>query len=113
MTAAVASRTPDDWADALTPSARLSGRRSRVRLPRGWITPQQGDHLVGPDALATRILGLPGQGARMREQVPEVMAAYYRQQAEKYLFTPPAQRTLGEELVPTTLEDWEPGDPYP
>lgn len=102
--------TPDDWADALTPSTREREAVARA-IAEGWITPKQGDHLIGPDALATRILGLPGQGGEDAEQVPEVMAAYYRQQAEKYLFTPPAQRTLGEELVPTTLEDWEPGDP--
>ncbi|SIO65812.1 hypothetical protein SAMN05444166_7845 [Singulisphaera sp. GP187] len=102
--------TADDWADALTPSAREREAVERA-IAEGWITPKQGDQLIGPDALPTRILGLPGQGGEDAEQVPEVMAAYYRQQAEKYLFTPPAQRTLGEALVPTTLEDWEPGDP--
>jgi hypothetical protein len=38
------------------------------------------------------------------------MAAYYRQQAEAYLFRPPAQRRLGEAVVPTTLEEWDPSD---
>ena len=39
------------------------------------------------------------------------MAAYYRQQAEHYLLRPPPQRRLGELQVPTTLEEWELGDP--
>ena len=43
--------------------------------------------------------------------MPEIMAAYYRQQAEQYLLRPPPQRRLGELQVPTTLEDWELGDP--
>ncbi len=42
--------------------------------------------------------------------MPEVMAAYYRQQAERYLLRPPSQRTLGEAVVPTSMEEWEAGD---
>src|SRR5262249_2748351 len=58
-----------------------------------------------------RIWGLPGQGTADAEKVPEIMAAYYRQQAERYLLRPPAQRTLGEAIVPTSPEEWEVGDP--
>lgn len=105
-----AAPTADEWADALTPTAREREAVARA-IAEGWITPAQGDRLVGPDALSVRILGLPGQGGEDAEQVPEIMAAYYRQQAEKYVFTPPSQQTMGEALVPTTLEDWEPGDP--
>jgi len=43
--------------------------------------------------------------------VPEVMAAYYRRQAERYLLRPPPQRVWGEATTPTTLEEWEPGEP--
>jgi hypothetical protein len=39
-----------------------------------------------------------------------VMAAYYRQQAERYLLRPPPQQRLGEATTPTTLDEWEPGD---
>ncbi len=99
----------DDWADALVPNAREEEAIRRA-LREGWITEQQGERLTGTDGLETRILGLPGQGTDNAERVPEIMAAYYRQQAERYLVRPPPQRTLGEAIVPTTLEEWEPGD---
>jgi hypothetical protein len=102
--------SPEDWADALTPSLREVEAVERA-LREGWITKKQGERLTGPDALARRILGLPGQGTGNAEKVPDVMAAYYRQQAERYLLRPPPQRTVGAAVVPTTLEEWEPGDP--
>ncbi len=55
--------------------------------------------------------GLPGFGSADASLVPEAMAAYYRQKAETYLLRPPPQRRLGEAHTPTTLEEWEPGDP--
>jgi hypothetical protein len=99
----------DDWADALVPSAREEEAIRRA-LHEGWITEKQGERMTGANGLETRILGLPGQGTDNAEKVPEVMAAYYRQQAQRYLLRPPPQRTLGEAVVPTTLDDWEPGD---
>lgn len=99
----------DDWADALTLDARELEAIRRA-IAEGWITAEIGDLLNSRDAIAVRILGLPGQGKADAEIVPEIMAAYYRQQAEKYLLKPPPQRTLGEAVVPTTLDDWEPGD---
>jgi hypothetical protein len=39
------------------------------------------------------------------------MAAHYRREAERWLFRPPTVRVQAEELVPTTLEEWNPGDP--
>jgi hypothetical protein len=98
----------EDWADALTPSAREIEAIRRAAA-EGWISTRQAERL-SEDVLERRILGLPGQGTANAEKVPEIMAAYYRQQAEKYLFRPPAQRTLGEAIVPTTLEEWEVGD---
>jgi hypothetical protein len=39
------------------------------------------------------------------------MAAHYRREAERWLFRPPPTTVRAEELVPTTLEEWDPGDP--
>src|SRR3954452_23701503 len=58
-----------------------------------------------------RIATLPGAGDAAATRVPEVMAAYYRQQAERYLLRPPPQLRSGEATTPTTLDEWEPGDP--
>ena len=99
--------TPEDWADALTPSAREREALRRA-LAEGWITEEQAEAM--DEALERRIHALPGSGTDDAERVPEIMAAYYRQQAERFLLRPPAQRTMGEAVVPTTLEDWEPGD---
>lgn len=99
----------DDWADALVPSAREEEAIRRA-LAEGWISEKQGERMTGMEGLETRILGLPGQGTDDAEKVPEVMAAYYRQQADRYLLRPPPQRCLGEAVVPTTLDEWESGD---
>jgi hypothetical protein len=100
--------SPDDWAGALTPTAR---EREAIRraLESGWISAEQAAGMT--DAIDRRIHALPGSGTDDAERVPEIMAAFYRQQAERFLLRPPAQRTLGEAVVPTTLEEWEPGDP--
>jgi hypothetical protein len=63
------------------------------------------------DALARRISTLPGAGGDDATRVPEVMAAYYRRQADRYLLRPPPRLVFGEATTPTTLEEWEPGDP--
>jgi hypothetical protein len=55
--------------------------------------------------------GLPGAQDDDATLVPEVMAAWYRQQAERWLVRPPPARLVGEAVVPTSPEDWEPGDP--
>lgn len=101
---------PDDWADALEPNQAERRALSRA-LAEGWISDVQYDRLGGEDAFERRIGGLPGQGTTNAERVPEIMAAYYRLTAEGFLFRPPPQRTLGERVVPTTLEVWEPGSP--
>jgi hypothetical protein len=97
---------PEDWADALTPSAAEREAYERA-LREGWISKEQAEHARN---LPNRISGLPGAGTRDAEKVPEIMAAYYRLQADRYLFRPPPQRTEGEAIVPTTPEDWESGD---
>lgn len=102
--------TTDDWADALTPNAREEEAIRRA-VAEGWLAEEQAERMTGLAGLESRILGLPGQRTDNAEQVPAIMAAYYRQQAERYLVRPPPQRTLGEAIVPTTLDEWEPGDP--
>jgi hypothetical protein len=99
--------SPEDWADALTPNAAEREATDRA-LREGWISKDQSEHSRD---LGRRISGLPGAGTANAEKVPEIMAAYYRLQAERYLLRPPPQRTEGESIVPTTPQDWEPGDP--
>jgi hypothetical protein len=77
----------------------------------GWIRRELARRMTDRDALARRIHALPGTGGDDATRVPEVMAAYYRRQAERYLLRPPPQLVLGEATTPTTLEEWEPGEP--
>ncbi len=102
--------TPDEWAEAVTPSA---GELEAIRraLKEDWFETDQAERLEQNNTAENRIAGLPGFGTQDAALVPEIMAAYYRQQAEHYLLRPPLQRRLGELQVPTTLEEWELGDP--
>jgi hypothetical protein len=102
--------SPDDHADALTPSAEELEAIERAAR-EGWLSEREVTRLRDENVLSRRISGLPGQETADARAVPEVMAAYYRQQAERLLFRPPSQRRLGEAVVPTTPEPWEPGDP--
>jgi hypothetical protein len=97
----------EDWADALIPGAREREAIARA-LREGWISESDSDQLTD---LENRIQSLPGQGTHNAERVPEIMASYYRREAEQYLFRPPPQPSYGEALVPTTFETWEAGDP--
>src|SRR5439155_16859171 len=100
----------EDWAEALTPDAR---EREAIRKAEraGWIRKEIAERLTDRDVLARRVATLPGSQSDDATQVPEVMAAYYRRQAERYLLRPPPQRVWGEATTPTTLEEWEPGEP--
>jgi hypothetical protein len=104
-----AGPSPDDWAEALTPDGQ---EREAIRRAarEGWLDEDARDRLTDPEALDRRIWSLPGQDTDDATLVPEVMAAYYRREAERFLLKPPPQRRLGEATTPTTLEDWEPGD---
>jgi len=97
----------EDWARALHPNAR---ERAAVEeaLRRGWLAKEQAEAMRD---LERRIRGLPGAATPDASRVPSIMAAWYRQQAERYLVAPPPQASLGEGVVPTSLEPWEPGDP--
>ena len=100
--------TPDDWADALNQGAREREAIARA-LREGWISEADAKRLGGE--VEHRVGGLPGHGTADAELVPEIMAAWYRQQAERYLMRPPPRRLMGEAVVPTTLEEWSPSDP--
>jgi hypothetical protein len=102
--------TPDDWADALTPDAREREAIERA-LKEGWLRKEVANRLTDAEALERRIHSLPGTTGDDATLVPEVMAAYYRRQAERYLLRPPPQLILGEATTPTTLEEWQPGEP--
>jgi len=102
--------TATEWAEAVTPSAaELEAIRRALR--ERWFESDQAKRLEQNNDTEGRIRGLPGFGTQDAAEVPEIMAAYYRQQAEHHLLRPPPQRRLGELQVPTTLEDWELGDP--
>jgi hypothetical protein len=101
--------SPDDWADALTPDAR---EREAIRRARdeGWISKENADRMSDDQATDRRIATMPGTSDDDATRVPEVMAAYYRQQAERYILHPPPQLRTGEATTPSAIEEWEPGD---
>ena len=102
--------TPEDWADALS---LTQGEKDAIERARnaGWFDEDQGERLSKLNELEERIASLPGFGTDDAVLVPDTMAAYYRQLAEQHLIKPPALPRWGEAIVPTTLEDWEFGDP--
>lgn len=101
--------SPEDYAGALKPTQQ---EREAIRraLKEGWITQQDADRLDKSE-LERRIAGLPGVRTGEPVALTETMAAYYRREAAKYLVAPPPSRTLGQDIVPVTHRDWEPGDP--
>lgn len=99
----------EDWADALTPDAREREAVGRA-LAEGWLARQTAERMTDAQATDRRVAALPGQGEADSARVPEVMAAYYRQQAERFLVAPPAQERTGESTTPTTIDDWTEGD---
>jgi hypothetical protein len=102
--------SPDDWASALTPTDAERQAIERA-VKAGWFTEDQADRLQKLNELEERIASLPGFGTEDAALIPEVMAAHYRQLAERYLIKPPPQPRVGEAIVPTTLDDWEFSDP--
>lgn len=102
--------TADDWADALTPTD--AERQAIDRASRsGWFSEDQADRLRKLNELEERIASLPGFGTDDARQIPDIMAAHYRQLAERHLFRPPPLPRMGDAIVPTTLDEWEFTDP--
>lgn len=102
--------SPEDWAEALTPTAAEREAVDRARA-EGWLSAQQADRMSDEESLARRVASLPGQMDGHADGVPEIMAAYYRRRAERHLIAPPPELVLGDAIVPTTLEEWDVGDP--
>jgi hypothetical protein len=102
--------SPSDWGQAVTPT--LAEKEAiRRAVAEGWFDATRAERLSRGLDTSERMSGLPGIGTADASQVPEIMAAYYRQQAERLLFRPPAQPRIGEAVLPTVLEDWTPADP--
>jgi hypothetical protein len=102
--------TPSDWGQAMTPTA-AEKEAIRRAIEKGWFDARQSQRLSRAAEINERMSGLPGMGSADASMVPEIMAAYYRQQAERLLFRPPAQPRIGEAVLPSVLEDWTPTDP--
>ena len=105
-----AEPTADDWARAIDSDHRVSRALARA-LREGWLSKDQVDRLGGDNSFERRIASLPGQMTGAADAVPEIMAAWYRLTAEKYLLRPAPQRRWGEAVVPTDVVPWEPGEP--
>src|SRR5262245_17144970 len=94
----------------MTPTA-AEKEAIRRAIEKGWFSAKQAERLTRATDLTERMSGLPGVGSADASRVPEIMAAYYRQQAERLLFRPPAQPRIGEAVLPSVLEDWTRADP--
>jgi hypothetical protein len=99
----------EDWAEALVPQAAEKDAVKRA-IADGWFGAEEEKKLKKQD-LESRVASMPGTTRGRAELVTGVMAAHYRREAERWLFRPPPSVIWADELVPTTLEEWEPGDP--
>lgn len=102
--------SPADWAHAVTPTTAETDAVRRA-IEKGWFDERQSERLSRATDIDARMSRLPGVGSTDASVVPEIMSAYYRHQAERLLFRPPAQPRIGEAVVPSVLEDWTPADP--
>lgn len=100
---------PEAWAEALAPQKGEKEAIARA-MAEGWFSEELEEALEEQD-LEDRAAAVPGQGGGSSTLVTEVMAAHYRREADRYLFQPPPVGIWQEALVPTTLEEWEPGEP--
>lgn len=92
----------EDWAQALEPSAQV--REAVERAEReGWINAAQAQRARGQ-----AFDRLEGETTARRS---EILAAYYRRLTDRYLIEPPREPGRGDGLLPSTLEDWESGEP--
>ena len=100
---------PDDYADAIVPTAAEEEAIDRA-LEEGWIPKARKTEWTPDQVQARRISALPGTLAGRAHLLPAIMAAHYRRLASAYLIQPPPEQRRGDPLVPTTLEEWEPGE---
>ena len=97
------------WAEALLPKKAEKDAIKRA-VKEGWFSQAMAGDLEN-QSLEERVGGMPGVNGGTSVLLTEVMAAHYRREAEKYLFQPPPIGIMQDALVPTTLDEWEPGDP--
>lgn len=107
----VPSPNPDDYARALGGSPQADEAVEEARR-RGWLPEGSGsgqDPLTTIDALSRRFGGEGGPAAFRRALVAE----HYRGLVDRHLVKLPQARELPppDPSLPTTLEEWEPGDP--
>jgi hypothetical protein len=101
--------TAEEWAEALVP--KKTETDAIQKAIDGKFFPDKLEQALKNQDVSQRAGGVPGQGGDKSRLVTEVMAAHYRREAERHLFTPPPIATWSEALVPTTVEEWEPGEP--
>lgn len=99
----------EDVAEVLELSAAEKAAIKRA-LAEKWFEGEEAKNLKD-QRLEKRIAAIPGASTGGSTRVTAVMAAHYRREAERWLFDPPKTTIRAEELVPTTLEEWDPGDP--
>lgn len=100
--------TAEEWAEALLPS---KGEKEAIQKAIDMdFFPEKLGKALQDQELSQRAGGVPGEGRDRSRLVTDVMAAHYRREAEKHLFTPPPVATYSDALVPTTVEEWEPGE---
>lgn len=100
--------TAEEWAEALLP--KKTEKDAIQKAIEEKFFPEKLEKALKNQDLAQRAGSVPGQGADRSRLVTDVMAAHYRREAEKHLFSPPPITTWSEALVPTTIEEWEPGE---
>lgn len=101
--------TAEEWAEALLP--KKTEKDAIQKAIEEKFFPEKLEQALKNQDLAQRAGNVPGQGADRSRLVTDVMAAHYRREAEKHLFSPPPIATWSEALVPTTVEEWDPGEP--
>lgn len=100
--------TAEEWAEALLPK---KGEKEAITkaVSEKFFPNKMAEALKNQD-MSQRAAGVPGQGQERSRLVTDVMAAHYRREAEKHLFATPPIATWSDALVPTTVEEWEPGE---
>jgi Mg-chelatase subunit ChlD len=106
MAGDVQSPDLDDWDGALQGSPAAEDALAEAR-ERGWLDEKDGAAASAGDVFR-RLSGLPGHAqAKFRAALVE---RQYRRLVDAHLFDIPATQPLPDPLLPTTTEDWQPGD---
>ena len=102
----------DDWDGALQGSPAGEDALAEARA-RGWLDQPAADAAASsspatPGDVFRRLAGMPGRAqAEFREALVE---RQYRRLVDAHLIEIPASLPPPDPLLPTTLEDWQPGD---